>query len=231
MDAKNKRNFILLGHAQSGKTSLAESILYFSKSTTRKGKIEDGSTTSDYSFDEIEKKHSINLSLLFCNYQDFRFQIVDTPGYADFSGEVISGIRAVDSAVIVVDAASGVQVGTQRDWEMCEEADIPCLIFINKMDKEGADLNKVLADLKSSLSKNCVIIQSLEDPLLVEAIAESDDSLLEKYLSTLRLSMEEIKNGLAQAVRKRKIFPVVSSNSFRRGDADANIIFFISLLY
>ena len=213
MDAKNKRNFILLGHAQSGKTSLAESILYFSKSTTRKGKIEDGSTTSDYSFDEIEKKHSINLSLLFCNYQDFRFQIVDTPGYADFSGEVISGIRAVDSAVIVVDAASGVQVGTQRDWEMCEEADIPCLIFINKMDKEGADLNKVLADLKSSLSKNCVIIQSLEDPLLVEAIAESDDSLLEKYLSTLRLSMEEIKNGLAQAVRKRKIFPVVSGSA------------------
>ena len=173
MDAKNKRNFILLGHAQSGKTSLAESILYFSKSTTRKGKIEDGSTTSDYSFDEIEKKHSINLSLLFCNYQDFRFQIVDTPGYADFSGEVISGIRAVDSAVIVVDAASGVQVGTQRDWEMCEEADIPCLIFINKMDKEGADLNKVLADLKSSLSKNCVIIQSLEDPLLVEEIGRA----------------------------------------------------------
>lgn len=213
MDAKNKRNLILLGHAQSGKTSLAESLLYFSKATTRKGKIEDGSTLSDYSFDEIEKKHSINLSLLFCDYQGFRFQIIDTPGYADFSGEVISGIRGADSAIIVVDASNGVQVGTQRAWEMCEEANIPNLIFINKMDKEGADTNKVLADLKSNLSKNCVIIQSLEDPLLVEAIAESDDSLLEKYLSTLRLSTEEIKNGLAQAVNKRKIFPVVSGSS------------------
>ena len=213
MDVKNKRNFILLGHAQSGKTSLAESILYFSKATTRKGKIEDGSTTSDYSFDEIEKKHSINLSLLFCDYQGARLQIVDTPGYADFSGEVICGIRAVDSAVIVVDSANGVQAGTQRGWEMCEEANIPCMIFINKVDKEGADVNKILADLKSSLSKNCVIIQSLEDSLLVEAIAESDDSLLEKYLATLRLSQEEIKNGLAQAVNKRKIFPVLAGSA------------------
>ncbi|MDO8661673.1 MAG: elongation factor G [Candidatus Omnitrophota bacterium] len=213
MDVKNKRNLILLGHAQSGKTTLAESILYFTKATTRKGKVEDGTTVSDYSFDEIEKKNSINLSLLFCDYQGNRIQIVDTPGYADFFGEVISGLRAVDSALIVVDALSGVQVGTTRAWEMAQEANLPSMIFINKMDKEGADINKVLADLKSNLSKNCVIIQSLEDPLLVEAIAESDDSLLEKYLSTLRLSMEEIKVGLARAVSKRKIFPVLAGSA------------------
>ncbi|MFA4989568.1 MAG: elongation factor G [Candidatus Omnitrophota bacterium] len=209
MDAKNKRNFILLGHAQSGKTTLAESLLYFTKTTSRKGKIEDGTTVSDYSFDEIEKKNSINLSLLFCDYQGTRIQIIDTPGYADFFGEVISGIRAVDSAVIVVDATSGVQVGTERAWKVIEEAQLPCMVFINKMDKEGADVNKVLADLKSSLSKNCIIIESLEDPLLMEAIAESDDSLLEKYLSVLRLSPDEIKSGLSQAVLKRKLFPVV----------------------
>jgi len=209
MDAGNKRNFILLGHAQSGKTSLAESILYFTKTTTRKGRVEDGTTVSDYSFDEIEKKNSINLSLLFCDYQGVRIQIVDTPGYADFFGEVVAGARAVDSAIIVVDAIAGVQVGTERAWDIAREANLPCMIFINKMDKEGADVNKVLADLKSSLSKNCVIIESLEDPLLMEAIAESDDSLLEKYLEVLRLSMEEIKSGLAQAVIKRKLFPVV----------------------
>lgn len=221
MDAQNKRNLILLGHAQSGKTTLAESILYLCKATTRKGRVEDGSTVSDYSFDEIEKKNSINLSLLFCDYQGNRIQIVDTPGYADFFGEVISGVRAVDSAIIVVDAGAGVQVGTIRAWEMCEEANLPCLIFINKTDKEGADANKALAGLKSSLSKNCVVIQSLEDPILVEAIAESDDSLLEKYLSTLRLSMEEIKGGLARAVNKRKIFPVIAgSGLFDQGIKD-----------
>lgn len=209
MDVKNKRNLILLGHAQSGKTTLAESVLYFCKATNRKGKIEDGSTVSDYSFDEIEKKNSINLSLLFCDYQGNRIQIVDTPGYADFFGEVISGARAVDSAVIVVDASSGVQVGTERAWEIAAQANIPCMIFINKIDKEGADVNKVLADLKARLSKNCVIIESLEDPLLMEAIAESDDKLLEKYLEVLRLSLDEIKSGLAQAVNKRNLFPVL----------------------
>lgn len=209
MDPKSKRNFILLGHAQSGKTTLAESLLYYCKATTRKGKVEDGTTVSDYSFDEIERKNSINLSLLSCEYQGQRIQIVDTPGYADFAGEVISGLRAVDSAIIVVDAASSVQVGTERAWQLLEEANLPCMMFINKADKEGADINSVLGDLKSNFSKNCVIIESLEDPLLMEAIAESDDSLLEKYLAVLRLSVDEIKRGLAQAVIKRKLFPVV----------------------
>ena len=114
MDAKNKRNFILLGHAQSGKTTLAESLLFFTKAINRKGRIEDGSTVGDYSFDEIERKNSINLSLLFCDYEGSRIQIVDTPGYADFFGEVIAGLRAVDSAIIVVDATSGIQVGAER---------------------------------------------------------------------------------------------------------------------
>jgi len=209
MDVKNKRSLIFLGHAQSGKTTLAESLLFFCKATNRKGRIEDGTTVSDYSFDEIEKKHSVNLSLLFCEYQGNRIQIIDTPGYADFLGETISGLRAVDSAVIVVDASSGVQVGAERAWKMAEEAGLACMIFINKMDKDGSDVNKTLADLKSTFSKNCVIIESLEDPLLMEAIAESDDKLLEKYLEVLRLSADEVKNGLAQAVHKRKLFPVV----------------------
>jgi len=212
MDARNKRNFILLGHAQSGKTTLAESLLYFCKATNRKGRVENGSTVSDYGFDEIERKNSINSSFLFCDYQGFRIQIIDAPGYADFFGEVISGLRAVDAAVIVVDASSGVQVGTERAWEALEEVGLPCMIFINKMDKEGAEVNKVLADIKSRLSKNCVIIESLEDPLLMEAIAESDDKLLEKYLSVLRLSIDEIKSGLAEAVHKRKLFPVVAGS-------------------
>lgn len=213
MDANKKRNFILLGHAQSGKTTLAESLLYYCKATTRKGKIEDGTTISDYSFDEIERANSINLSLLFCDYLGTRIQIIDTPGYADFNGEVISGLRGVDSGIIVIDALSSVQVGTEKAWQMLEEAGLPCMFFINKTDKDGASVNSVLADLKSSFSKNCVIIESLEDPVLMEAIAESDDSLLEKYLAVLRLSADEIRSGLSNAVIKRKLFPVLSGSA------------------
>lgn len=213
MDVNNKRNFVLLGHAQSGKTSLSEAILAHCKATSRKGAVIEGNTVSDYSFDEIERKSSINLSLLFADYKGSRIQIIDTPGYADFYGEVLSGVRAVDAAVLVVDGASGVEVGTERAWQLLEETGLPSLIFINKIDKEGVDPRKVLSQLKSSLSKSCVMVSSLEDPDLMEAIAESDDSLLEKYLELLKLSEDEIKNGLRQAVLKRKLFPVFSGSA------------------
>jgi elongation factor G len=213
MDAKNKRNFILLGHAQSGKTTLAENLLYFCKATPRRGKVGDGTTVSDYSFDEIERKNSINLSLLYCDYKGTRIQMVDTPGYADFFGEVISGMRAVDSAVIVVDAVSGVEVGTERAWQIVEESDLPCIIFINKLDKEDTDAQKVLSDIKNRLSKKAAMIDSLDSPDLVEAIAESDDKLLEKYLEGNKLSPEELASGLSQAVSKRRVFPVIAGSA------------------
>jgi len=213
MDAKNKRNFILLGHAQSGKTTLAENLLYFCKATTRKGKIEDGTTVSDYSFDEIERRNSINLSLLYCEYKGVRIQIIDTPGYADFFAEAISGIRAVDSAIIVVDATSGIEVGTERAWQILEEANLACIIFINKLDKADTDIQKVLSDIKTMLSKKAALIESLDSPDLVEAIAESDDKLLEKYLEGAKLSAEELASGLTQAVIKRKVFPVLSGSA------------------
>ncbi|MDD5431701.1 MAG: elongation factor G [Candidatus Omnitrophica bacterium] len=221
MDIQNKRNFILLGHAQSGKTSLAESILYLCKATTRKGTILEGNTVSDYSFDEIERKSSINAGFLYCDYKGARFQIVDSPGYADFGGEVMSGVRAVDSGIIVIDGASGVEVGTERSWQILEEQNLPCMFFINKVDKEGIDIHKVLTQLKTTLSKSCVIVSTLEDPDLMEAIAESDDNLLTKYLETLRLSPDELKNGLKQAVIKRKLFPVVVGSALTdKGIAD-----------
>jgi len=213
METKNKRNFILLGHAHSGKTTLAESLLYFCKATNRKGRVEDGTTVSDYSFDEIERKNSINLSLLFCEYKGVRLQFIDTPGYADFCAEMTSAARGVDSAVIVVDASSGIEVGTERAWEIAQDLGLPVIIFINKIDKPEVDVKKVIADLKSNFSKSCLIVDSLEDPDLMEAIAESDDKLLEKYLEVMKLSQEEIKSGLAQAVVKRKLFPIVTGSA------------------
>ena len=213
MDTHNKRSVILLGHAQSGKTTLSESILYFSKATNRKGTISDGTTVSDYSFDEIERKSSINAGLVFCDYKNTRIQIIDTPGYADYYGDVLSGIRAVDAAVIVIDAVSGVEVGTERAWQLLEEFQLPCLIFINKLEKEGTDKNKVLAEIKDRLSKKAAMIDTLDDPDLTEAIAESDDKMLEKYLEGTKLSPEELKSGLQQGVIKRKVFPVLGGSA------------------
>ncbi|MCX5714826.1 MAG: elongation factor G [Candidatus Omnitrophica bacterium] len=208
MEPKDKRNFILLGHAQSGKTTLSESILYLAKATNRKGSTADGNTVSDYNFDEIEKRSSINASLLFCDYKGTRVQIIDAPGYADFLGEVISGLRAVDSAVIVVDATAGVEVGTERAWQF-----LACLFFINKTDKPESDAANALADIQSRFSKAAVVIDKLDAPELVEAIAESDDKLLEKYLEGTALTQGELASGLRKAVFSRKVFPVVTGSA------------------
>ena len=213
MDVSQKRNLILLGHAQSGKTTLAEGMLYFCKATSRKGTVQEGTTVSDYSFDEIERKNSINASFLFCNYQDTRIQIVDPPGYAEFFGEIISGIRAVDNAVVVIDATCGVEVGTEKAWALLDELGLSRIIFINKIDKEGADVSKVLSEIKERLSKKAVSLDSPDSPELVELVAESDDKLLEKYLAEGALQPEEVEKGLREAVVKANLFPVISGSA------------------
>lgn len=213
MDTAKKRNFILLGHAQSGKTSLSEALVYFCKATNRKGSTAEGNTVSDYSSDEIERKSSINASLLHCDYKGNRIQFIDAPGYADFFGEVIAGVRAVDAVVIVVDATAGLEVGAERAWQMAEDNNLACAVFINKTDKEGADVNKALIDIQNALSKRVLKIDSLDNPDLIEAIAESDDKLLEKYLEGNKLSPEELFAGLRSAVIKRKVFPVISGSA------------------
>jgi len=209
MDAKNKRSVVLLGHAQSGKTSLAESLVFRCKAISRKGTTAEGNTVSDYNWDEIERKSSINASLLFCDYQDIRIQIMDTPGFADFYAEVLAALRAVDNAVVVVDAHSGVEVGTEKSWDSLEEMAMPRLIFVNKIDKEGVDKDKIVADIQASLSKNAVVVNSSSLEELMEAVAESDDALLEKYLSEGKLSLEEISSGLHKAVASAKVFPII----------------------
>lgn len=213
MDVKDKRSIVLLGHAQSGKTSLAESLLYRCKATTRKGEVSQGNTVSDYSWDEIERKFSINAGFLFCDYQDTRIQIIDTPGYIDFYGEVIAGVRAADNAVIVVNAVSGVEVSAEKVWNLAEEHRLPRIIFVNKTDAGDIDKDKLLGDIKSSLSAKAVIIDGSSQ--LMDLVAESDDQLLEKYLNTGSLSQDEINTGLRKAVINAKIFPVIFGSSLK----------------
>ncbi|MEK6714652.1 MAG: elongation factor G [Candidatus Omnitrophota bacterium] len=215
MDAKLKRNFILLGHASSGKTTLAESILFLCQATVRKGDVAGGTTASDYNPDEIERKISINLSLLFCNYKGARFQLIDTPGYADFIGEVISGLRAVDGAVVVVDSSSGIELGTERAWELLDEQNIPRLIFINKLDKENTSEEKIILEFKERFSNKCLPLKAINSQEIIEAAAELDDALLEKYLEGKELSSEEVKGALHKGVLSGKIFPIISGSALQ----------------
>ena len=221
----HKRVFCLCGHAQSGKTSLSEAILYHCGVTTRLGRVEEGTTVSDYEEDEKERKSSINLAVLEAKYKNYHLQFIDTPGYLDFIGELISGLKASDFAVVVVDAASGVEVGTEKAWELIRKENLPCLFFINKLDKENTSYEKTLAQIRELLTKKAVSFCSLSDQninilkekdkdkslfdQIVETVAESDDALLEKYLEGETLTEEELKVALKKAVLKGELFPVV----------------------
>jgi elongation factor G len=213
VEAKQKRNFILTGHAQSGKTTLTESIMFFCKATSRKGTVSEGNTLSDYSSDEIERKISINSSILTFNYNNYQIQIIDAPGYADFIGEVIASARAVDASVLLIDAVSGIEVGTERAWEILDYLKLPRIIFINKIEKEGANANSVLSEIKERFSKKAVLIESIESSELVEAVAETDDKLLEKYLDSGMLSKDELIPALRKAVSSCQIYPVIKGSA------------------
>lgn len=153
------RNVVLLSHQGAGKTSLAESMLFTSGAIQRLGSVADGTTTSDYDALEIERRMGINLSLLPTHWQGTKLNIIDAPGYADFLGEARSGLRVTEGAVIVICAASGVEVGTQQMWNDAERANLPRLIFVNKMDRDNADFFSTLKAIQSRLSPRCLPVQ------------------------------------------------------------------------
>lgn len=153
------RNVVLLSHSGAGKTSLTEAMLFSSGVTNRLGRVEEGTTVSDYDPDSIKRKITINLSLLPCPWNSAKINLIDTPGYPDFLGEVKAGIRVADGGVVLVSAASGVEVGTELTWGHAEEANLPRLILVNKMDRENADFARALAEIQKKLGKKCVAIQ------------------------------------------------------------------------
>ena len=147
------RNVAFLGHGGSGKTTLAEALLFTTKVTTRMGKVEDGNTVSDYDKEEINRKFSIGASLIPIEWHDHKYNFIDTPGYFDFVGETLSALRVAGGAVIMVDAASGIEVGTEKAWNFTEKRNMPKIIFINKMDKENVNYVKLIKDLKDMFGK------------------------------------------------------------------------------
>ena len=147
--AADIRNIGLMAHGGAGKTSLAEAMLYSSGAISRLGRVEDGNTTSDWDPEEEKRGMSINTSLIPVEWADHKINIVDTPGYADFAGEVISAASAVDAAVILLDASSGVEVGTEYAWRYAQDRDLPRILVINKIDRENANFANSLASAQS----------------------------------------------------------------------------------
>ena len=151
---QNIRNVCLLGHGGNGKTSLAESMLYLTGGTDRLGKVTDGNTVSDYDPEEIKRKISISTSVLPVEYNGCKINILDTPGYFDFSGEVLEALQVADAAVIVCSAKSGMSVGAEKAWNYCEERKLPRILYVSKTDEDNADFNAAFATLRERFGKN-----------------------------------------------------------------------------
>ena len=153
------RNIVLISHQGAGKTSLAESMLFSAGAVQRLGSVDDGTSASDYDPLEVERQMGINLSLLSFEWNKTKLNLIDAPGYADFVGEVRSGLRVTEGAVVVVCAASGVEVGTEQMWGDADKAALPRLVYVNKMDRDNADFSSTVEGIQSKLSSRCLPVQ------------------------------------------------------------------------
>ncbi len=158
-DTSKIRNFCLLGHGNSGKTSLAEAMLYTAGSVEKIGRTRDGNTVTDFDPEEIKRKFSISTAVANCDWGGMKFNIIDTPGFFDFVGEVQEGIRVADAAIIVLSGKSGLTVGAEKAWNFTEEKKLPKIIFINKVDDERVDYYKVLSQLREKYGKRIAPFQ------------------------------------------------------------------------
>jgi elongation factor G len=249
------RNVVLLGHSHDGKTMLAEAMLFASGAVPRMGGPDMATATMDFEPEEQKRKISINLGVGFVEHNGFKINILDAPGFFDFAGQVLSGLRAAEGAVVVVGPTPQVAVGTEVAWEHCNRSDKPRIVVVSKLDKENSDFYGAVAALRDHLSprpfplhlpigaeqdfRGIVDLLHLkafvtspdgkgsEVPIpddmkqrveeyrgqLIEAAAESDDSLLEKYLDAGTLSEEEIQRGLREGILAGKVAPVVCCSS------------------
>ena len=154
VETKKIRNIALLGHGGCGKTSLAESMIYISGAGDRMGKVADGNTVCDYDPEEIKRGFSLSASIANIPWKDCKINILDTPGYLDFAGEVLQALRVADNAVICVDAKAGVEVGTELAWNYAQSAGVPCAFFINKCDDPDANFGRVFRELHEKFGKS-----------------------------------------------------------------------------
>ncbi|MCC5876609.1 MAG: elongation factor G [Candidatus Sumerlaeia bacterium] len=244
------RNVALAGHSGTGKTSLTEALLHIHGLVDRKGTVEAGSTQSDYDPLEKQRQCSINATLVPLEFDDFKINLLDCPGFRDFVGEIKNAIRISEMCLIVIDAETGVEVGTEFAWQFAHEYNIPVAILINKMDKERANFEQAMASIEQTFDAHTIPVtlpigqgadfkgvidlldmkaiyesgtdKRVEDipadmleaakaarKALIEAAAEGDDELTEKFLMEETLTEEEIRRGLREDLQDGRFIPVV----------------------
>src|SRR5919201_5966235 len=152
------RNVGIVGHGGVGKTSLVEMLLFTAGAVTRLGKVDDGTTTTDFDPDEIKRKITVNTAVAYCDWKGHRVNVVDTPGYGDFIADARAGLRVVEAAVVVVDAVSGVQVQTEKVWKFATEFNLPRAVVVNRLDRERSDFFRTLEGLGKRLKGRLVPI-------------------------------------------------------------------------
>ena len=247
------RNIALVAHGTAGKTTLTEAVLFCAGATTRLGRVEDGTTTTDFDEDEIRRKISISTALAWAEWKGHKLNLVDTPGFAAFLTDARNALRVVDGAVVVVGAVDGVKVQTEKVWSTAAALELPRAVYLSKMDRERADFARAVEDVRKNLSASAVPVQvpigheagftgvvdlvrmralrftpdgngkpteedvpadvrdlaDTQRAALVEAVAEADDTLLEKYLERGELSETEVRDGLVRAIRDQRLFPIL----------------------
>ena len=232
------RNIVLLGHGGSGKTSLAEAILHKTGATNRLGSVDDKTSICDFYDEEKEHQHSIQSSVININYGGKLINIIDTPGYPDFIGPAIKAIPAAETAVIVINAASGIETNTRKMFELTAKTHKPRLIAINKIDAENIDLPELLKNIHETFGSRCrcanlpaadktSVIDCIENkggnsPVmdvgkahieLIESVIEADDQLMESYLGGEEISSEKIAAAFMKALNGGTIIPIVFTNA------------------
>ncbi|MGH7754450.1 MAG: GTP-binding protein, partial [Gemmatimonadales bacterium] len=247
------RNVAVVGHGASGKTSLVDALAFVAGTSKRHGSVKDGTALTDYTPDEIERKYSINLGLAVAEWMDKKVNLIDTPGYLDFTGDALAGVYAADGALVVVSATGGVEVGTEKVWEYCERRALPRMFFVSLMDKEHASFERVYEAIKARLttkvipveipvgegpefhgiinlfSKKCHLYKKgtkageydeVDVPAeyqdrfgryskdLIERIAETDDRLLERYLSGEEIGRDEAIAAMKAGMLQGELYPL-----------------------
>jgi len=251
------RNVAVVGHGGTGKTSLVEALLFQAGAIDRQGRVEDGTTTTDFDPEEIRRKHTINASLAPVEWDGTKVNLLDTPGYPDFIGEVVGALRVCEGVLVVVDGRAGVEVQTEQAWARADEHDLPRLVVISRLDRENADFDQAVETLRTRFGSRIVPVylpvgteagfagvinlftmtahilkdgketveevpgalrQAAHDAReeLIEAAAESDDSLVEKYLESGSLTDDDLRGGLIAGVRAGKIIPVLPASGTKR---------------
>lgn len=243
------RNIAVMGHGKCGKTSMVEAMLYNSGCLDRMGNVADGTATTDYDPDEIKRQCSISMSIAPVEWKNMKYNVIDTPGFFDFAGEVKEGLRAADSALIVMSGRSGVSVGTEQVFKYAKQKNVPIMFFVNKIDDHRADYQRTLEQMKQIFGKAVTpfvypiregdefkgfvdivdmtarryegtervdipvpegmdeIVAPLRE-MIMEAIAETDDALMNKYFNGEEFTFDEIKKAIRKGVKDGSIYPV-----------------------